>query len=181
MKYLIIDLECTCWDKTDADRDEHETIEIGAVLLDEKFKKMKQKDIFVQPHFNKELSQYCIDLTGITQERLDKEAIPFKDAIELLKGLIDEDTLFCSWGDFDKNQLLRECDAWRLSYPFSSDHLNIKREFAEKLNRKRCGLQKACRLMNLRFNGSPHSGIDDANMIAEVFRMLQKVKKGSKE
>ena len=175
MKHLIVDIECTCWSKDDPHRDPHETIEIGAVLVDEDFNILGELDLFTLPQFNKRLSQYCIDLTGITQKMLDEKAIPFPAAIEKLKTLIDPETLFCSWGDFDKNQLMKDCESHKIPYPFEN-HFNIKKEFSSIMHRPRCGLQKACRLMNLRFNGTPHRGIDDAHMIREVFQRFSKIK-----
>ena len=177
IKYIIIDLECTCWDRHDPLKEQHETIEIGAVFLNKDFKKIGQLQLYTMPKNNKTLSQYCIDLTGITPQVLTTKSISFPEAINKLKTFInlEEEPVFGSWGKFDQTQLIRDCYEWDIPYPFSKDnHINIKTEFMQKYNKKKCGLQKACRILKLRFNGAPHCGLDDANMIAEVFREIQK-------
>ena len=181
MKYLVCDIECTCWNKNDPNKQPHETIEIGAVLLNEDFVKIDQLDIFTMPKYNKTLSNYCIDLTGITQEMLDTNAIPFPEAISILIHRIAptlnhmSEVVLCAWGDFDKNQLKKDCEEWNIEFPFTDEYINVKKEFSKVLGHKKCGLQKACTLMALRFNGSPHRGIDDAGMVAEI---LYRIKKG---
>lgn len=176
MKYAIVDFECTCWNREDPNKDLHEIIEIGAVFLDENFKKVNDVDIFVTPKHNKTLSEYCIALTGITQKILDSSGILFPNAINILNKYITPDTVFCSWGEFDKTQLIQDCKEWRVPYPFTDGHINIKKEFMEKFNRKKCGLQKACRILNLRFNGTPHRAISDALMTAEIFKIIREQK-----
>lgn len=171
--YCVVDLEATCWEYNDPDKQDNETIEIGAVLLDEHFNKLKDISIITLPLINTQLTEYCTDLTSITQEMLDTKGISFPAGIEILREFINSDTIFCSWGYYDKKQLKKDCEAWSVPYPFSEEHINIKQEFMSKLNRKRCGLQKACRILHLRFNGTPHRGIDDAHMIAEVFKILR--------
>lgn len=173
MRYLVIDLECTCWEYNDPNKQPHETIEIGAVLLNDQFEKIRDHGCLVLPQYNKILSEFCIDLTGITQKMLDKEGIPFPDAIESLKKQIDQDTTLCSWGYFDKDQLMKECKNWDIPYPFSDEHINVKVEFMTKFKKKKCGLQKACRMLHLRFNGTPHRGLADARMTAEIFKLLR--------
>ena len=175
MEYAIIDLEATCWEHNDPNFDDHEIIEIGVVFLNEKYEKTGELDIFVRPYHNPILSEYCIDLTGITQNKINTEGIEFERAMMLLSEEISRrDVLFCSWGLWDKTQLVDACKAFDVPYPFNDNHLNIKAEFLQKHNKKKCGLQKACRIYQLRFNGSPHSGIDDANMTSEVFRHMRK-------
>lgn len=177
VKYIIIDLECTCWEKNDPLKDLYETIEIGAIFLNANFEKINQLQLYTLPEDNKILSEYCADLTGITQQTLDSKGIPFADAIKLLSEYIDEENepVFGSWGEFDQRQLKEDCIAKGVDYPFSeNNHVNIKVEFMKKYNKKRCGLQKVCRILQLRFNGSPHCGLDDANMTAEVFKKIRK-------
>ena len=179
MEYVVIDLECTCWDHNDPHRDDHETIEIGAVFLDKDFNKLGQYHKYTWPKHNQTISEYCTDLTGITRSTLNRYAVSFYVAMislsKHMRSLSDTDPILCSWGYFDKKQLEKDCLAWKCQYPFSDKHINIKQLFLDKHNRKRIGLQKAVRMAGLRFNGSPHSAIDDANMTVEIFRQLQKV------
>jgi len=156
----------------------HETIEIGAVLLDENYEYVSEFDQFIKPHNNPILTEYCKDLTSITQNDVDT-ASPLSVAILQLKEWVGsfEDVIFCSWGYFDKRQLLEECDLHMIDYPFNADHINIKEQFSKITGRTRkIGLQKALRILNIPFDGTPHRGIDDSKMIAKVFKIIMQKK-----
>ena len=67
MRYLVVDLEATCWDKEDPIKSSHEIIEIGATLLDKNYHCIDTFDMFVHPKNNYILSDYCKNLTTIKQ------------------------------------------------------------------------------------------------------------------
>lgn len=178
MKYCVIDLEATCWDRNDPNLQPHEIIEIGAILLDENYEYINEFDQFIKPRNNPILSEYCKDLTSITQNDTDNAPTLKAAIIKLTEWLgSSENVIFCSWGYFDKDQLLKECDAHMIDYPFNTDHINIKEQFSKIMERtKKMGLQKALRILNIPFNGTPHRGIDDAKMIAKVFKIIMQKK-----
>lgn len=177
MKYVIIDLEATCWERGDKNRQPHEIIEIGAVILDENYNYLSKFTQFVKPPDNMVLTEYCTDLTTITQADINS-APPLSVAISKLEewmGPVDGIT-FCSWGYFDKAQLINECNLHGIDYPFTDDHINIKIKFSTKLNRtKKMGVKKALRILGIPFEGTPHRGVDDAIMIAKIFKFIMKV------
>ncbi len=178
MRYIVIDLECTCWHREDPDKQPHETIEIGAVLLDENYNYIKEFTQFVKPIDNPALTEYCIDLTSITQKDIDSAPLLPVAIIRLIEWMeSSEDIIFCSWGDFDKNQLLKDCDRHLIEYPFDDNHINIKVRFSKIMNRtKKMGLKKALRILDIPFEGVQHRGIDDAKMIAKVFKQIMEKK-----
>ena len=68
----LIDLECTCND--DDIFGPHEIIEIGSVLGKlslESFEIVDELQIYVRPTINPTLTNFCTDLTGITQDIVD--------------------------------------------------------------------------------------------------------------
>ncbi|MHA1920785.1 MAG: exonuclease domain-containing protein [Promethearchaeota archaeon] len=174
MKYCVIDLECTCWEHGDPNRQKHEIIEIGAVLLDENYNYVKEFTQFVKPFDNPILTKYCTDLTSITQADIES-APPLREVISQLEKWMgsSKDVVFCSWGDFDKNQLFDECALNLIEYPFDDNHINIKTLFSKIMRRKkRIGLQKALRIVGIQFEGTPHRAIFDAKMTAKVFKII---------
>lgn len=65
--YVVLDFEATCW----SDNDEHEIIEWPMALLDLKNKKIASEFMsFVKPK-RSELSDFCKNLTSITQDQVD--------------------------------------------------------------------------------------------------------------
>ncbi len=174
MSYCIIDIECTCWDKGDPNKKLHEIIEIGAVILDENYNYIKEFTQFVKPLDNPILTEYCTDLTSITQADVDI-APTLREVITQLKEWMGsaEDITFCSWGYFDKEQLSDECYLNSIDYPFNDKHINVKVRFSTIMQRKkRTGLQKALRILDIQFEGTPHRAIFDAKMTAQVFKVI---------
>jgi inhibitor of KinA sporulation pathway (predicted exonuclease) len=173
--YLIVDLEATCSDDGAVPRHEMEIIEIGAVIqCSQTFEIESEFQTFVQPVRNPRLTDFCTQLTGITQGQVE-DAPHFRPALDAMKKWMYqfEDALFCSWGDYDRNQFIRDCEYHRLAYPFRSGHLNLKAEFSRALNlRKKLGIAEALRHLGMDFEGSHHRGLDDARNIARLVRRV---------
>ena len=171
MNYIIYDLEATCWDGNPKELVK-ETIEIGAVLLNEYGEELGSFEKFVKPIINPFLSPFCKNLTTITQEDVNR-AKKFPEVIEEFKewaDIYDEDYLLCSWGNFDRKQFIRDCKLHRLEYDWCNEHINIKRQYRE-LNRlhRPIGLAKAVKKEGFEFEGQQHRGIDDAINLAKIF------------
>jgi inhibitor of KinA sporulation pathway (predicted exonuclease) len=170
--YLIIDLEATCSNDGTVPRHEMEIIEIGAVMQSSLTYEIESEfQVFVRPVRHPELTAFCLELTGIAQHDV-ASAPPFADAIDAMKQWMDafEDSVFCSWGDYDRNQFIQDCDYHAVEYPFRSKHINLKAEMANALGRRKLGIADALRSLGLRFEGSQHRGLDDARNIARVVR-----------
>ena len=80
---VILDLEWTSW-KYNVDRkwQKKEIIQIGAIKINNKYKIIGEINIYVKPKFNPILSNYIKKLTGITQNKIDNNGLPFKKAYE---------------------------------------------------------------------------------------------------
>ena len=126
---IIVDFEATCCDKNEFPRQQMEIIEIGACSLDENFKILDEFQSFIHPMRNPKLTKFCTTLTTITQSMID-EAEGFPDILKKFKKWIwsFENPIFCSWGGYDKNQLLQDCEYHSLPFPFSGEHRNLKIE-----------------------------------------------------
>src|SRR5262245_18364301 len=157
--YLIVDLEATCSDDGAVPRHEMEIIEIVAVMQSSRtFEVESEFQTFVRPVRHPELTEFCTELTGITQEKV-ANAPPFREALEGMKAWMDafDDSLFCSWGDYDRNQFHQDCDFHHVAYPFRSGHLNLKAEFSRALGRKKkLGIADAVRHLGMEFEGAHH-------------------------
>jgi inhibitor of KinA sporulation pathway (predicted exonuclease) len=173
--YLIVDLEATCSDDGTVPRHEMEIIEIGAVMQSSRtFEVESEFQTFVRPVRHRVLTEFCTSLTGITPGDV-ASAPPFREAIEDMKQWMYAfaDTLFCSWGDYDRNQFLQDCEYHRVAYPFRSGHLSLKAEFTRTLGRrKKLGIAEALRHLGMNFEGSHHRGLDDARNIARIVRRV---------
>jgi inhibitor of KinA sporulation pathway (predicted exonuclease) len=141
-----------------------EIIEIGAVMVDAKsLKIVDEYEIFIKPILNPTLTTFCKTLTTITQKDVD-EAVGYREALENFKNWYSryDDFLFCSWGDYDRNQFKLDSALHNVAYPFGEEHLNIKKAFAKVQGVKPCGLDEALNHVGLELVGTHHRGIDDA-------------------
>jgi inhibitor of KinA sporulation pathway (predicted exonuclease) len=173
--FLVADLEATCSRDDSVPRDEMEIIEIGAVMYDRRsMSVVSEFNTLVKPTRNPVLSEFCKELTTITQNKV-CEAPVFTEAfgsfVEWYESFspLENTTLLSSWGNFDKNQFLRDCAFHGVKYPFGVRHLNIKEYFSWAHNRKRQqGIIKALCSIGMSFEGTHHRGIDDARNAARL-------------
>lgn len=168
--HLVIDLEATCDEDHRIPRAQTEIIEIGAVLVDtETLTPVDEFATFVRPIVHRKLTPFCAALTHITQADVDGAPL-FPEALSRLGRFIGgRDALFCSWGDYDRDQFGRDASRHGVRLPFSNRHLNLKKRFSEQLGEEqRYGMAGALRRVGLPLVGTHHRGIDDARNIARL-------------
>ena len=173
--YLVMDLEATCCDRGTIEREESEIIEIGAVMVDaDTLVAVDEFSTFVRPVHHPVLTEFCTNLTSIRQEDVDT-APELREAIRKLVAWAEpfSDHLFCSWGDYDRNQIGRECRNKRIDRPFAAGHRNLKHKFSERLGTgRRFGMAAALQEVDLELKGTHHRGIDDARNIARLLPFI---------
>jgi inhibitor of KinA sporulation pathway (predicted exonuclease) len=94
-KAVIFDLEFTSWPGSNErnwslPEEDREVVQIGAVKI-EISKGLREKDSFnilVRPLKNPVLSEYFVNLTGITQEQADNQGHPFPNALSRFMDFI---------------------------------------------------------------------------------------------
>ena len=168
--FLVIDLEATCDNGGLVPRHQMEIIEIGAVLVDgASLEPSAEFQTFIRPVRHPELTPFCTELTSINQAMV-AEAPRFPEAMEALRQFMgDGRPLFCSWGNYDRNQFHQDADFHGVGLPFGSDHLNLKQAFSDQLGaRRRFGMAGALKKVGVRLEGTHHRGIDDARNIARL-------------
>jgi inhibitor of KinA sporulation pathway (predicted exonuclease) len=176
ISYVVLDLEATCWQKgTRPDR--METIEIGAVRLDpDTF--LPQEDTFsrfVRPTVEPELSEFCTELTGITQTDVNSAGTFPEVFRDFMAWLGEAEITLCTWGAYDVGQLKVDCRRHGISFPDRfENYINLKKRFAASHDIKPCGMKHALRILNIPLEGRHHRGIDDAKNIAKIAADLLK-------
>ncbi|MBI5065303.1 exonuclease domain-containing protein [Candidatus Woesearchaeota archaeon] len=172
MQYIIFDLEATCWEGNKSKASE--IIEIGAVKLNSELKIIDTFSNFVKPTINPELSDFCTKLTSIIQEDVSK-AEQFEKVMKEFEYWISSNgqkPYLCSWGFYDKRQILEECKIKRYEgkiIGFLENHISIKHQFAEIKKVKPCGMNEALKMLNLSLEGVHHRAISDAKNITKIF------------
>jgi len=168
-KILVIDIEATCWEGKIPVGQQNEIIEIGiCVLMTATGDRITKDSIIVKQQYS-EVSAFCTDLTTLTPQQVAK-GISLKAACQILKDQYESPQYtWASYGNYDRRQFERECQAKKISYPFSSSHLNVKNLLALTLGwEKEVGMVTALEKLGLPLEGIHHRGADDAWNIANL-------------
>jgi len=170
---LVVDLEATAWAEDPPPGEIHEIIEIGLCVLDVATgRRGANPSILVRPTCSR-VSDYCHNLTTLTQEQVEA-GVSLAEACRVLREEYGARRRpWASWGDYDRRQLRRECQAKGVEYPFGDRHINVKTLFAlvRGLN-KEVGLDRAMEMLGWPLEGTHHRGGDDAWNIARILAWL---------
>jgi len=179
----VLDLEWTSWEGARARRwrgpgEEMEIVQIGAVTLcdDDALSEAAALDLLVTPRINPRLSDYFIDLTGITQARLDAEGVTFADALaELRRFLVGIESVY-SYGT-DYTVIRHNCTLNGVAFPFDEALFKNARELVvAAIGPEVAGIDSS-RLpdaMGFPPPGTAHQAVDDCRCIAETLRILRR-------
>ncbi|KAI0315523.1 ribonuclease H-like domain-containing protein [Amylostereum chailletii] len=203
--FLVLDVEATCMQCTDFQWP-NEIIEWPVSLLKwtdkgrngyaSSLQPVEEFRSFVRPTWRPTLSQFCADLTGITQEQVDA-APTFPQVLSSFShflaknGLIHPQTgrrlvrfCWCTDGPFDiRDFVVKQCfiSNIRMPYWLEGDVMDVRTMVAEWSRPKRIPLTRRMSPnipMQLRslglapFEGRQHSGIDDTRNIARIVTEL---------
>ena len=176
-RYVVIDLEATCWENYAVGQ--NEIIEIGAVAYEPEHGVLGDFQTFVKPKLRPQLSKFCKQLTKIQQEDVDS-ARSFPEAFESLNHWAREflPFLFVSWGDYDRKQFQMDCRLHGVDYPFVN-HMNLKKVFADILGCQPMGMVRSLIRLSLSPEGTHHRALDDTRNITRILDQL--IKETAKE
>jgi len=178
-QHIILDFEMNPVAKEDKEVRKNlrrEIIEIGAVRLNEKYEIVDRFRCLVKPQYNKGVTAFITELTGICTADVNK-ALSFDAAIaefEKWIGYEGKATRIYSWSDSDLNQIKAECEYKAVTIPS-----NMKRwlDF-QAVYPRIMGLDSGCRNMALHTAAEQfgismdrkqsHSALYDAEITTEL-------------
>lgn len=177
---IVVDLEATCWFPRNANMgQEQEIIAIGSAKLEiegRAYHVLPIECTYVQPR-DSTVSEFCTQLTGITQAHLDQNGATFDEAMERLRKACQGPEYVYSWASFgldDRVFLQKQCKAFDVRYALSENHYDIQGLLTLMRGDKKSGLQKALKSFGLTFEGQPHNAMDDAVNAARVLGEMVK-------
>ncbi|XP_028426451.1 3'-5' exoribonuclease 1 isoform X1 [Perca flavescens] len=181
----VVDFEATCEEDNPSDF-HHEIIEFPMVLINTHTLEIQVDSFqaYVKPELNPQLSDFCVKLTGITQKMVD-EAELFPAVLQRVVAWLQERELGTTYkyailtdGAWDMSKFLNiQCRLSRIRYPqFAKKWINIRKSYGNfyKVPRTQTKLSTMLEKLGLKYEGRPHSGLDDSRNIARIaLRMLQ--------
>ncbi|CAO1412926.1 unnamed protein product [Diamesa serratosioi] len=199
LKYLIVmDFEATCWEKPYGRGKPQEIIEFPACLLNLTTGEIeKEFQYYTKPIEQPELSDYCKNLTGISQSTVDsgidirdcidyfiiwvKEVIKEKELImpKTKRSNLDGNCALVTWGNWDFLICLqRECHRKKIRKPsIFNQWIDLKEIYIERYKRKdKFTFGDALNESGIEFIGQAHSGLCDARMTCALSWKMHKDK-----
>lgn len=180
----VVDFEATCEENNPSDF-VHEIIEFPIVLIDTNTLEIVDSfQEYVKPELNPQLSDFCVELTGITQKIVD-EADTFPKVFRRVVSWLQKKELGTKYkyalltdGSWDMSKFLyTQCRLSRIRYPqFARKWINIRKSYGNYYKVARNQTKLNCMLENLgmQYEGRPHCGLDDSRNIARIaIRMLK--------
>jgi inhibitor of KinA sporulation pathway (predicted exonuclease) len=180
LRYIVIDFEATCDEPYNPDPQEIIEFPAVAVAVDSGgTSETKEFHTYLRPVAHPKLTDFCLHLTGIGQEQVDRGP-SFPEVLgrfdTWLRTECPGDALFVTCGDWDLGSLLpRQCAQHHLPVPAWADRwCNLKRIFARYFPHAsdQTHLIDMANSLDLPITGRLHSGIDDARNIARVLQSL---------
>ncbi|XP_060072524.1 3'-5' exoribonuclease 1-like [Ylistrum balloti] len=172
---LIIDFEATC--EADTPGYPHEIIEFPIVLINvHQNTVVDEFHSFCKPVLNPQLSEFCTELTGITQANVDA-ADEFPAVFQKVEEWMREKHLgegnkfaVVTDGPWDMSRFLclqcQHCD-----HPFprwAKKWINIKKTYGSFYKCQRKKLEDMLIYLGMKFEGKQHCGRDDSRNIARI-------------
>ena len=172
MKYIIFDLEASCWQNTPKNF-RQEIIEIGAYKLDDYGEILEQFQMFVRPVVHPILSSFCTNLTTIKQKEVDR-AKGFLYVIDELYAWLDpddEEYRFISWGINDKHLLMNDAELHKYDLNWLTQNYRDMKEAYNQIKKRNepPGFMKALEMEGISFIGQQHRALNDAKHTVLLF------------
>lgn len=185
MRHIVIDLEmngikpgsegynniCT-----------RETIEIGAVMLDDNLQEISSFRTYVKPEYNETVNPKITRLTGITDNML-WGAPKFNEAFQMFANWCansGDEFIVYAWSGADYNQVSKEIVLKKYELNDVEKELmkepwkDFQREFDVQLGFERqLSLKTALEMAGIEYSGKEHDALDDARNTAELLQVFK--------
>lgn len=178
-RYAVIDLEM-CRVPYSVRNKYHwgnETIQIGAVLLNEKLEIEDKFSTYVFPQFGC-IDNYISNLTGIHWSDVSK-APTMKEALWEFMKWLPNDVKIVSWSNNDKLQICHEIEIKHINIngidAVLNNWIDCQKIFGEKIHSSKCyRLSEALVAANIIYEDGAHDGLVDAYNTALLFAKMEK-------
>ena len=179
---VFYDLEYTSWkgyreSGWDLPGKYMEIVQIGAVRVDltDNWLEMDAFSIFVKPVRNPLLSDYFIDLTGITQNQISEQGRDFPEALaSFMEYLSHDDAQMASHGP-DHEVVALNCQLNGIPVPERLEGaINIRPWVMSKINlaETKYTSGELPQVLGLAHDGKAHDALGDARAVAAVYQHL---------
>ena len=193
MNFGILDLEMTCDGRQegakfiDDGRMKHaqrEIISVGFIVADKNFSVKENFQSFVKPARNSSLTEYCKNLTRITQAEVDGGKLcneVFGDIVKICKKFSVE--IILTFDNFDKAAVLNSARFCKMAdepyenmYVIAQKILDVKPIILSAVNndnKKRLSLSKISQILQIENDAAKHNALNDALLLCKICKRIK--------
>ena len=181
MNYIVMDMEWNQpWPGSPSSKKvlpvqiRGEIIQIGAVRVTEAGVVADEFQVLIRPTFYRHLNRRVSKLTGIKENRLRDEGIPFPEAMDLFQTWCGSDIVFLTWG-FDDIGILREnLQLFNMDTAFTDRWYNAQMIFNAQTDgsNSQKALKTAMEMLGIEATRPAHDALGDAYHTALICARL---------
>lgn len=183
--FVLIDLEYTAWEgsvsrKWKGQNEFREIIEIGALHIDYSnnfYKVINRFNQLVIPTINKNLSNYIVDLTGITNDDIINNGISFNRAFNNFILFLKNTSKNVFQYGTDSEVIRENLKINSIDYDLDKINFNNIRPFIEKrlnIQKNKIDSSGLCEYLGLKDNNIKHRAIEDCLALLKVINFINK-------
>lgn len=178
-QYAVVDLEM-CKVPNESKKGKypysHETIQIGAVLLDDSYEIKEKFVTYVSPQYGY-IDNFISNLTGIHRNDV-KDAPLMREALQRFVDWLPKEVKLVSWSENDEMQIRHEIEAKNIHIDgfdaILDNWIDCQKIFSEKMKNSKCyNLAEALIAANIIYEDGAHDGLVDAYNTALLFAKMQ--------
>ena len=181
MNYIVMDMEWNQpWPGSPSSKKvlpvqiRGEIIQIGAVRIAQSGEVADEFQVMIRPKFYRHLNRRVSKLTGIKENQLRDEGVPFPEAMEQFRAWCGEDIVFLTWG-FDDIGILREnLQLFQLDTAFTDRWYNAQMIFNAQTDGSNAqkALKTAMEMLGIQATRPAHDALGDAYHTALICARL---------
>lgn len=176
---IVFDLEWTTWEgawqrKWSGPGEHREIVQIGAVRVAADFTEMASLNLLVRPRLNSILSDYFIDLTGISQSDLDQNGVDIAEALARFEHFCGDEPEVCSNGP-DHLVIEENCQMFGLPVPLQGRWCDVHSKLCALTGREHIVSSDLNAVLDLGHDDArAHDALDDARAVARALALSQR-------
>lgn len=177
-KYVVLDLEMcnVVGEAREALGTGKELIQIGAVLLDDKYNVIDHFDTLVKPEYGA-IDRQIEELTKISQKDVENAPSAY-EALKMLEDWIPDDSILVTWSENDAIQIddelyYKDLDLPKI-YHYIEEYMDCQELFSGKMHTaKKYQLSEALLIANIDYDENIHNAHVDAYNTGLLFKKIQ--------
>ena len=157
----------------------NETIQIGAVLLDENFKRISTLCQYVHPEYGV-IDHFIEKLTGIRNSQVKKAPKLQEALVHMIDWIGEREYKIYAWSESDRDQILHEMKAKKIddirinTFIDESRWIDYQDVFTKRFELERqISLEEALGRVEIEPEGRFHDGLDDAVNTGRLIEKLE--------